>query len=254
MRRSVGRTFTLVALLALLPAAARPQEAVARPGGFVIDTTRLVAWERVYEMVVHRGDSAEVIGTRRVSVAPSSLSGVATWLILETRTGAIAAAESLYVSGAFAPMRWTSRLGTAQLTFQFARDSAFGGTTGPGGRQGVIIPVPAELLVSTAMIEALLNAVPLSPEWRDSVSVMRVDHATTDVIPGELVVIGEEYVGPPAWIVALRAGGRSVLFWVDRQAGMVTRIQQLLPLHVGSMLEYRSVASTPDRTSTTTPP
>jgi hypothetical protein len=259
---TVSRTIPSVALLALLallalatswPARVLAQEVPVRAAGFVVDSTRLRSWDRSQDMIVHVGDSAVLIGRRRVTMSPTSAAGGPAWLMVESRTGAVPAAESLHVSGMLVPVRWTSQLGRSQLTFQFARDSAFGGTTGPGGRQSVIIPVPADLVVSTAMAEAVLSAAPLGPDWRDSISVLRIDHAGTGIVAGELVVIGEEYEGAPAWIVALRAGGKSVLFWIDRETGGLTRLQQLLPLHVGSMLEYRSVASTPDSSSTPPP-
>jgi hypothetical protein len=58
-------------------------------------------------------------------------------------------------------------------------------------------------------------------------------------------VIGEEEVRldsisvRPVWVVALRAEMRTVLLWVDKENGEPLRIQQPLPAHVGTLLEYR---------------
>ena len=65
-----------------------------------------------------------------------------------------------------------------------------------------------------------------------------MDMASGTVIPAELTVIGEEEMlvdsvfARAAWIVALRADSRNILFWVDKENGVVHRIQQPLPLPI----------------------
>ena len=72
-----------------------------------------------------------------------------------------------------------------------------------------------------------------------------MDLGTTQVIPAELAVVGEDSfpldssTTQAAWVVALRSGDRHVLYWVDKADGTVLRVQQALPSHVGVELEYR---------------
>jgi hypothetical protein len=78
------------------------------------------------------------------------------------------------------------------------------------------------------------------------------------VLPAELVVVGEENLmvdttmQRPAWVVALRWGtesvARSVLYWIDKETGAALRVEQPLPAHVGTLLQFRM------RADTVTPP
>lgn len=227
-------------------AAVFPQDSVTtRPPLLDADTMRIVLFQRAYSMLAWVGDSTVPLGLRTIRLEPAAHAGRPAWLIVETRTGAVPAAESLYVGPDFRPLQWSASIGAARLTLAFGRDSIFGGTTGPGGRQTIIQAGSASLIVSIAMLEALFPAVQWTPYRSDSVDVLVVDHVSSSVIPAELAVIGEDSVAArPAWIVVLRAPARSVLFWVDQQTGTLLRAQQLLPLNGASMLEYRPIATT----------
>jgi hypothetical protein len=213
------------------------------------DTSRMASFSREYDMFAWIGDSVVSLGTRAIRVDSAMHAGTAAWLIVETRTGAVPAAESLYVSRSVQPVQWTASLGNARLTLAFGRDSIFGGTTGPGGRQTIVLSGGPSLIVSTAMMETLFPLLQWTPYRSDSVQVLVVDHVSSSVIPAELAVIGEDSVDArPAWIVVLRAPARSVLFWIDQETGTLLRLQQPLPLNGASMLEYR-LRATPAATS-----
>lgn len=208
------------------------------------DTLRVAPFQRDDAMIAWIGDSTVALGSRTVRLEPATHAGRPAWLIVETRTGAVPSAESLYVGPDFRPIQWSASLGSARLTVAFSRDSIFGGTTGPGGRQTIIEAGSPSLIVSMAMLETLLPLVPWTAYRSDSVDVLVVDHVSSSVIPSELAVIGEDSVDArAAWIVVLRAPARSVLFWVDQETGALLRVLQLLPMNGASMLEYRPIAS-----------
>jgi hypothetical protein len=225
---------------ALVQASPRPTHVLA------IDATRLQPFQRSFDVSVVRGDSTIVIGERDVSFAPASYANTPAWLLVESRTGLVPAAESLYLSTDMRLLHWSSTLGLARMTLEFGADSIYGVAAAPGGRHNIVISTRSDLVVSLAMIEALLPTVPLDTEWTDSVGVLSVDRATTAIVPGTLSVIGEEEIVldslsvRPNWVVALKTEARNVLFWVDKETGTVRRIQQDAPSHVGRIVEIRA--------------
>ena len=238
-----GMVLAMGMALSAAQSVAAQDSATARTG-FRVDASRGSAFRSAYDMLAIIGDSAQVIGRRTLDVVATTYADQPGWLVIETRTGAVAAVESLYVSQDMRVLRWSASQGPATLAMVFARDSVFGATSGPGGRQSVLAPVPPKLLVSTAMLEALLPLLPLSAHWRDSVSVLAVGQASTAAVPAELAVVGTEE-GSGDWIVALRAPTQTLLLWVSRETGRLIRTQQPVPLHTASLLEYRPAATAP---------
>lgn len=210
-----------------------------------LDVSRVQPYQRLYDMIVHERDSSHVVGQREVVFGQSTYGGNPVWMLVETRTGIVPAVETLYVAPNLRPVHWSSALGAARLGAEFVGDSIFGATTTPGGRRSLVLAGRPDLLVSVAMIETLLSLLPLSPEWIDSAAMLAVDAGAGSVIPAELSVIGAEdlfvdsLLARPAWVVALRSDSGNILFWVDQQSGQVHRMQQTLPAHAGSLLEYR---------------
>jgi hypothetical protein len=158
----------------------------------------------------------------------------------------VPAVESLYVAPDLRPLHWSSVLGPARLGAEFVGDSIYGAMTSPTGKQNIVAVGRPDLLVSAAMVEALLPLLPLTSTWTDSVGVLSVDLATTRIIAAELAAVGVEDLlvdsssTRPTWVVTLRAGQLSVLYWVDRDTGAVLRVQQPLSAHTGTELEYRA--------------
>jgi hypothetical protein len=248
---AAGRAAMALALLVIAARGSQAQDTVTRHM-LPIDTARIQPFRRMYDMVVHTRDSAVVIGQREVSLEPTSYANAPAWRIVETRTGAVPAAETLYVSMALRPLQWYAAQGAARVGATFVGDTVFGAISAPSGKLQMIIASRPDLVVSQALLDALMPLLPLSPAWSDSAGVLAVDMAGGTVIPSELTVIGEEEVTfdsistRPVWVVALRAEMRTVLLWVDKENGEPLRIQQPLPAHVGTLLEYR-------RRSTPTP-
>ena len=214
-----------------------------------IDSMRLHPYRRTYEMFVVRGDSAQLIGEREVSMSAASYAGNSAWVIVETRTGAVPASESLFVSAGLRPMHWSSSLGQARLGIEFSGDSIYGVAASPSGRTNVVLGGRPDLIVSTAMLETILPLLPLGLNWVDSASVLQVDAASATVLPVALSVVGEEAVQVdsaslrPVWVVALRSETQTVLIWIEKESGEVRRVQQALPAHIGGMLEMRVKAA-----------
>jgi hypothetical protein len=240
-----------LALLVIAAGESRAQDTVSRHV-LPIDTARIQPFRRMYDMVVHTRDSSVVIGQREVSLEATSYANAPAWRIVETRTGVVPAAETLYVSTAMRPLQWYSAQGAARVGATFVGDTVFGAVSAPSGKLQMIIASRPDLVVSQALLEAMMPLFPLSPEWTDSAGVLAVDMAGGSVIPSELTVIGEEEVRldsistRPVWVVALRADTRTVLLWVDKENGEPLRVQQPLPTHVGTLLEYRRrVATSP---------
>jgi hypothetical protein len=202
-------------------------------------------------MFVVRGDSSQQIGEREVSVSAASYAGISSWVIVETRTGAVPASESLFVSTGMRPLHWSSSLGLARLGIEFSGDSIFGVAASPSGGTNVVLGSRPDLVVSTAMLETLLPLLPLGLDWADSASVLQVDARSATLIPVALSVVGEEALQPdsasprPVWVVAMRSETQTLLLWVEKESGEVRRIQQALPPHIGGTLEMRVKAAAP---------
>ncbi len=260
MNAAVALTLAAVALVGSLGSPAAAQDSIATARHVLpFDTARLQPFRRFYDMVVHGADSAIVIGSREVTLNPATYAGAPSWLLVETRTGVVPSAESLYVAPDMRPLHWSSSLGAARLGTAFVGDSIYGAVTGPRGKQNIVLAGRPDLLLSTPMISMLLPLLPLSRQWTDSAGVMAVDLASTTILPVELAVVAEEELvvdstlSRPTWVVALRAGAHSALFWVDKDIPAVLRVQQPLPPHVGRLLEFRLRGATPRDSATALP-
>lgn len=259
MKRLGGRAFVALTLLLNLPRAAVGQDSTATPRHLLsLELSRLQPFHRAYDMIVRTADSAIVIGARDLTLTSAEYSGSPAWLLVETRTGLVPAAESLYLAPDFRPLHLSSSLGLSRLGLEFVGDSIYGVATTPAGRQNVVAIGRTDLVVSESMLEVLLPLLPLTPTWSDSVGVLEVGAVSHTVWPGELAVIGEESVSTdsvaprPSWVVGLRSGDRTVLYWMAKDSGETLLVRQTLPsgLNAGRELEFRMrvapAASAPD--------
>jgi len=238
----------LVALTLLLAFAriGRSQDttAVARHL-LALDISRVQPFARTYDMIVRARDSSIMIGQREIVLKPGGYSDAPAWLIVETRSGVVPAVESLYVAPDLRPLHWSSTLGSARLGAEFVGDSVYGAATMGKSKQNIVVNGRPDLVVSGPMLETLLPLLPLRADWVDSVGVLGADLVANQVMSAELAVIGEEELpvdssmSRPSWIVALRAGERHLLLWIDKETGAALRVRQPLPPHVGAELEYR---------------
>ena len=239
------RSFAAVGMTTLVAAVAQAQDSIMVRHLLAVDVSRLTSFHRRYDIVVHQGDSATVIGAREVSLQPSELAGANGWLLVERRSGSVPSADSLFLAPDARPVRWSSALGPARLAAAFLGDTLMGATQVGIAKQNLLLAGRPDLLVSGSMVELILGLLPLGDSWRDSAAVLVLDPARREVIAVELaVLVAEELqtdslVSRPTHVVALRSERQSILYWVDAETGAVLLMQQALPPHVGSLLEYR---------------
>ena len=209
-----------------------------------LDLSRLQPFARSYDMVVHVGDTAHVIGQREVALATTLYAGQPAWLITEARSGIVPSKDSLFLGLDLRPLHWSSELGRSRLGAEFSGDSIFGAVVTPTARRSMILASRPDILVSTGMIEALAGLLPLSADWSDSVAVLAVDAGDAMLLPAELAVTGEAQSSPGdttvAWVLSVRTERSQLQLWVDKGSGLVRRIEQQVPSHVGSSLEFRA--------------
>jgi len=243
----------VAAVMAAWPASVAAQELVAAAADTVavtrhllaFDLTRLRPFVREYDMYVMRGDTLHHIGVRTVTLAemqtPDSPAG---WLLTESRTGVVAGGDTVMLAADLRPVSWTGTVGRARLVLTFLNDSVHGSATFERSSAKVSEEAPPDLVASAAMLDLLVGVAPLDSAWADSVHVLVADLEGASVVPAEFAVIGQEPLGPDplfgvAWLVSLRADLRSVQLKVDAASGAVLRLQQSVPAHVGTFMEYR---------------
>ena len=151
--------------------------------------------------------------------------------------------DSLVLAADLRPVHWSSALGRSRFGAEFSGDSIFGATVTPAARRSLILGSRPDLLVSSAMIEVIVGLLPLSGEWSDSAALLAVDAGEARVIPAELAITGTEQGVTSdtagVWIMAVRTDRGQLQLWIEKTSGDVARVEQSLPSHVGSRLEYR---------------
>ena len=245
-----SRAALVAALLVASAVDARAQTVDSAPPVrhiLAIDFSRIKPFRRSYDIVVQSVDSTRIIGRRDVSFEEVAIADSSQgWVLVESRTGVVRSADTIFLSPDLRPLRWRSAVGPATLDAVFTADS-MSGTMRVGSAGGrVAIAIPPDLVASAAELEVLASLLPLGPAWSDSVNALeitfggaRVEHSELAVIAEDLVAISSETPPRSAWILSLRSGAKESRVWVDRKTGDVLKAQQLLPSHVGAVLEYR---------------
>ena len=238
------------ALVALTLIGALSRHAVAQDTTAVfrhllsLDVSKVRPFHRAYEMLTRGPDSAVVIGQRDLVLDSASYNGAPAWLLIETRTGVVAAVESLYIAPDLRPLHWSSVLGAARLGAEFVGDSIYGATTMQAGKQNLVVGSRPDLLVSLSMVELLIPLLPLTADWSDSAAVLGVDLTSSLITPARLAVVANleeqrDSVVVRTMFVELSAEQHRVVFAFDAATGDVLSVRQPLPPQTGSELEYR---------------
>ena len=245
--RFAGVLVALALLMAATKSAAAQDSVATHRHMLALDLTRLRPFARSYDMVVHIRDSAHVIGQRDVALMESAYAGHPAWLMVETRSGIVPSVDSLVLAADLRPVHWSSALGRSRFAAEFSGDSIFGATVTPTARRSLILGSRPDLVVSAAMLEMLVGLLPLSSEWSDSAALLAVDAGDALVVPAELAITGTEQGvasdSAGAWIMAVRADRGQLQLWIEKTSGIVARVEQSLPSHIGSRLEYRPRAA-----------
>jgi hypothetical protein len=173
------------------------------------------------------------MGVRTVTVTEAMLGGVASWLIAESRTGtAVQTSDSLYLRRAdLTPERWSATIGRAQLAVSFTPDSMFAAVQDYQGRRSLSAAVPPGALISSGMIDRLIEMLPLAPGYRVAATVVQIESGAPRAVPATISVEGEEGVAlsdatVPCWIVVLRGETAEKRFWVTKDAARVVKSEQ----------------------------
>ncbi len=208
-----------------------------------LDLTALKPSQFVYLTTLERDASTVPLGTRTITVSQATYVGAPAWLLVEQHAGdGVPTEDSLFADvGALRPVHWSATSGEAHLALEFRSDSAFGGTSTPGGRRSMTLAVPAGTLVSGAMLETVLRLLPLTTAWEDSMPVLSIGVGSNSVLPTRIAVIGEDRVRVPAgtfdcWVVSVHADQTKGLYWVTKSDPIVVRSTLDVPLMGGAQL------------------
>jgi hypothetical protein len=208
-----------------------------------VDASALHPSQFVYLTTLERDASTVPLGTRTITVAQTTYVSTPAWLLTEMRAGdGIPSYDSLVTDvAALRPIHWSATSGESHLAFEFRSDSAFGGTSTPGGRRSAALAVPPATLVSGAMLETALRLLPLSAAWEDSMPLLSVGVGSNALLPARLAVIGEDRVHVPAgtfdcWVVSVHAEQTKGLYWVTKSDPIVVRSTLDVPTMGGAQL------------------
>jgi hypothetical protein len=183
-----------------------------------------------------RDSITSAVGDQRFSISSLDYAGTPAFLLArEGQEGVAVLSDSLVIRrGDLRPLHWISAHGVARLAAEFTPDSVFGAMSSPLGKQSVILPNRANLLVNAMAVDVMLSAVPLTSTWRDSATMLLIDSGGSAMTPVALSVDGEEHTSTPAgdydcWIVSVETERGSERLWVTKQGQIVVRAEQILP-------------------------
>lgn len=217
-------------------AAAVPSSADTSLRRLSIDSTRVQPAHFLYRLSLTRDSVATALGDQRFTISTLDYAGTPGFLLArDGQQGVATLSDTLVIRrGDLRPLHWISSHGLARVAAEFTRDSIFGGISSPLGKQNVVLPNHANLLVNTMAVDLMLTAVPLTSTWRDSATMLLVDAGGSVITPATLSVDGEEHVSAPAgeydcWIVSVETERGSERLWVTKQGQIVVRAEQILP-------------------------
>ena len=214
-------------------AAAHPDSATHR---LAIDASRVQPGQYLYQLSLTRDSTSTPLGDQRFVISTLDYAGTPALLFARNGIQGVAvASDSLIVRrDDLRPLHWIATHGLARVAVEFTPDSVFGAMTSPLGKQNVVLPNRADLLVNMMAVDAVVSSLPLSATWRDSASLLVIDAGGSAVTQATLAVEGEEHVTLPSgefdcWIVSVETERGSERLWVSKQGQIVVRSEQPLP-------------------------
>lgn len=244
---TLHRVFAAAACTAMLASGAFAQTSSAPPATAArtdtvivhrlpIDTSKVQPGRSAYRLTITRDTTVVSLGDQQFSISTLDYAGTPALVFARAgQQGVTATIDSLIVRRAdLRPLHWIASLGVARVAAEFTPDTIFGAMTSPLGKQTIVLPNRADLLVNTMSVDAVLAALPLAAAWRDSATMLVVDAGGTALTPATLAVEGEERITVPAgefdcWIVGVETERASARFWVTKQGQIVARSEQSLP-------------------------
>lgn len=208
-----------------------------------VDVARIQPARATYRLQLARDTVTTALGDQDFSIATQDYAGTPAFLLARSgMQGVAAVSDTLFVRrDNLRPLHWIASHGVARAAVEFTADSVYGAMTSPLGRQNVVLPNRADLLVNVMAVDVVLGALPLGSAWRDSATMIVLDAGGSAITPAALSVEGEEHVAVPAgefdcWIVTLETERASMRLWLTKQGQIVVRAEQILPELEGATL------------------
>lgn len=208
-----------------------------------LDAMKIQPAQFAYRLMLMRDTMATPMGDQTVAVTTLDYAGTPALLFARLgMEGVAAVTDSLMVRrDDLRPLHWTASHGVARVAAEFTADSIYGASSSPLGRQNIVLPNRADLLVNSAAMDATLMALPLSAAWRDSAEMLLIDSGGAALTPVGFAIEGEERVAVPAgdfdcWIVSVETERASARLWVTKEGQIVVRSEQILPELEGAVL------------------
>ena len=222
--------------IAQTPAPAAPARPDSTTHRLALDASRVQPGQFLYQLSLMRDSTGTPLGEQRFVISTLDYAGTPALLLARNGMEGVAlASDSLVVRrDDLRPLHWIATHGLARVAVEFTPDSVFGAMTSPLGKQNIVLPNRADLLVNMMAVDAVVSALPLSTTWRDSASLLVIDAGGSALTPATLAVEGEEHVTTPAgefdcWIVSVEVERGSERLWVAKQGQFVVRAEQVLP-------------------------
>ena len=230
------------AVRAQTPPAEQPRDTVP-VHRLTIDAMKVQPAQFAYRLTLTRDTTSTPIGDQSVGISAIDYAGTPALLFARVGTqGVTAMSDSLIVRrDDLRPLHWIASQGVARVAAEFTADSVYGASSSPLGRQNIVLPNRADLLVNSAAVDAALTSVPLAAAWRDSAEMLLVDAGGAALTPVTFSIEGEERITVPAgdfdcWVVSLETERASARLWVTKQGQIVARSEQILPELAGAIL------------------
>ena len=240
---AIGAFMVVSAARAQTPPAAEQARDTVPAHRLSVDAMKVQPALFAYRLTLTRDTITTAIGDQSVSISTLDYAGTPALLLARVGAQGVAmAGDSLVVRrDDLRPLHWIASHGLARVAAEFTPDSIYGAMTSPLGRQNVVLPNRADLLVSSTAVDVVLMSLPLGAAWRDSAEMLLIDSGGAALTPVTLSIEGEERVSVPAgefdcWIVSLETERAWSRVWVTKQGQLVVRAEQILPELGGATL------------------
>lgn len=214
-----------------IPASGQSANAPALAAPAVVARLKPMKW--VYVISLLTGESTpQRIGFRTLSLTDTTYDGTPAWLVIDARQmQTVSYAESLYV--ARADLRALYRIDhtpDGQIVSRFGADSIRTMFDDDSGHVDVAMASAPGALATLYLIEGLMAASSLGPNWAATARLTAIDKHESGVVPLALRTVGQEKIAIPdglfdAWVVSLTLGNGEERFWVRKSDGVVLREQ-----------------------------
>jgi hypothetical protein len=193
--------------------------------------SRLKPMKWLYVISLRTGEGTpQRIGFRTLSLTDTTYDGTPAWLVIDSRQmHTVTFAESLYVARAdLRPMYRVEHTPEGQTVSRFAADSIHTVFDDDSGRVAVSVGNTPGALPTLYLIEGLVAASSLGPNWAASARMTAIDKHESGVVPLALRTVGQEKIGVPdgifdTWVVSLQLGKSEETFWMRKSDGVVLR-------------------------------